>query len=47
LLFVEHLRRVADDQLAPAEAVRSYHGGLERAGIRPQRQLQDDLQLTA
>ena len=47
LLFVEHLRRVADEQLAPAEAVRSYHGGLERAGVQPQRGLKDDLQLTA
>jgi hypothetical protein len=47
LLFVQHLRAVADDQVAPAEAVRAYHGELERAGIRPLRTLQDDLQLTA
>jgi hypothetical protein len=47
LLFVQHLRAVADDQVAPAEAVRAYHGELARAGIRPLRTLQDDLQLTA
>ncbi len=47
LSFVEHLRAVADDQLPPDEAVRAYHGALQRLGIRPHRSLADDLVLTA
>ena len=46
LTFIEHLRAVADDQLEPAEAVKSYHGALQRAGISPRRSLADDLQQT-
>ena len=46
LSFIEHLRAVADDQIEPAEAVKSYHGGLQRLGIRPHRSLADDLQRT-
>ncbi len=44
--FIEHLRAVADGHLEPAEAVRSYHGALQRHGIRPMRSLEDDLQPT-
>jgi hypothetical protein len=44
LSFVRFLRAVADDQIAPAEAVRAYHGDLEKLGIRPLRTLEDDLQ---
>lgn len=44
LSFVKHLRAVADDQLEPAEAVRAYHGDLQKLGIPPQRSLADDLQ---
>ena len=43
LSFVEHLRRVADDQLLPAEAVRSYHDVLSRLKIKPHRSLYEDL----
>lgn len=46
LEFVRHLRRVADDELGAAEAVRSYHGSLERLGIRPHRSLAEDLAIT-
>jgi hypothetical protein len=46
LTFIEHLRAIADDQLQPAEAVRSYHGALQRLGIRPYRGLEDDLKST-
>jgi hypothetical protein len=46
LTFVGHLRAVADDQIAPDEAVRAYHGDLQKLGIRPFRSLEDDLQLT-
>ncbi len=46
LTFVEHLRAVADGHMQPAEAVRSYHGALQRLGIRPYRSLEDDMQNT-
>ncbi len=46
LSFIEHLRAVADDQMEPAEAVKSYHGALQRLGIHPHRSLADDLQRT-
>ena len=46
LAFVKHLRAVADDQLQPAEAVRSYHGELQRKNIKPLRSLDSDLALT-
>jgi hypothetical protein len=46
LEFVRHLRAVANDDLAPSEAVRSYHAVLEAAGIAPRRPLEDDLALT-
>jgi hypothetical protein len=47
LAFIEMLRLITDGKLSPEEAVRAYHGVLQGKGIRPQRQLQDDLQLTA
>ena len=43
LTFIEHLRGLADGQLEPAEAVRSYHAALRRLQIRPYRSLEDDL----
>jgi hypothetical protein len=46
LTFIKYLRAVADDQIAPQEAVRAYHGDLARLGIRPYRALQEDLQAT-
>ena len=46
LSFIQHLRAVADDQIGPDEAVRAYHGALQRLGIRPHRSLADDLQRT-
>jgi hypothetical protein len=46
LAFVQYLRAVADDQLQPEEAVKAYHGALEKLGIRPQRSLADDLKQT-
>ncbi len=44
LTFVRYLRAVADDQIDPKEAVRAYHGDLERLNIRPHRPLEEDLQ---
>jgi len=46
LTFVRYLRAIADGGLDAAEACRSYHADLERLGIRPNRPLDDDLQLT-
>jgi hypothetical protein len=46
LEFVRHLRAVADERLAAAEAVRSYHAVLARHGIGPHRSLDDDLAIT-
>jgi hypothetical protein len=46
LAFIEFLRRVVDGEIAPTEAVKAYHAVLQQAGIKPQRHLQQDLQLT-
>jgi hypothetical protein len=46
LAFVRYLRAVADDEIAPDEAVRAYHGDLAKLGIRPRRSLEEDLQRT-
>jgi len=46
LQFVKYLRAVADDQIGPEEAVRAYHGELQKAGIKPYRTLEHDLTRT-
>ena len=46
LTFVQILRAIADGQLGPEEAVREYHGRLQKAGIQPKRDLAEDLKLT-
>jgi hypothetical protein len=46
LEFIRHLRAVADDQMAPEEAVKSYHASLEKLGIKPYRALAEDSALT-
>ena len=45
--FIHYLRRIADGQIQPAEAVRAYHSDLQSRGIRTTRSLDIDLQLTA
>jgi hypothetical protein len=47
LSFVEHLRRVADDEILPAEAVKSYHSTLATLRIPPHRSINQDLELTS
>lgn len=47
LAFVRYLRAVADDQLAADEAVRGYHGELQKLGLTPHRPLDADLVRTA
>ena len=46
LSFVKYLRAVADDELGPEEAVRAYHGDLQKLGINPCRPLEEDLSKT-
>jgi hypothetical protein len=43
LSFVTYLRRLADGEMAPAEAVRAYHADLEKLKIHPARSLADDM----
>ncbi|HWB00843.1 MAG TPA: hypothetical protein VG713_20265 [Pirellulales bacterium] len=45
LAFVEFLRLIVDRVISPEEAVRAYHGVLEKLRIKPQRRLDDDLRL--
>jgi hypothetical protein len=45
LAFVRFLRLIADGEITAEEAVRAYHGVLEKLGVRPHRPLQEDLQL--
>ncbi|WP_342241476.1 hypothetical protein [Inquilinus sp. OTU3971] len=46
LAMVSFMRQVADGTIAPEEAVRAYHGELQKQGITPLRPLADDLQTT-
>jgi hypothetical protein len=45
LAFVEFLRLITDRVISPEEAVKAYHGVLQKLGIAPQRKLSDDMQL--
>src|SRR5262245_58212436 len=45
LAFIRFLRLIADGEVGPEEAVRAYHGVLQRLGTKPQRSLEDDLKL--
>lgn len=46
LTFIQHLRWLADGEIQPAEAVKSYHGALAKLKIQPYRRLEDDLAST-
>lgn len=46
LSFVSYLRRLADGEIDPAEATKAYHGDLQKLGIKPYRELKEDLQST-
>ncbi len=43
---VKMMRAVADGEIAPAEAVKAYHGHLQSRGLTPDRTLADDLEIT-
>ena len=47
LLFIQHLRWVADGALEASEAVRSYHAELQKRGIPSRRSVEDDSELTS
>ncbi|MFN5289900.1 MAG: hypothetical protein ACK5E4_07380 [Planctomycetia bacterium] len=46
LHFIRYLRLLADGQISPEEAVKAYHGDLQRLNIKPARSLSDDMRLT-
>jgi hypothetical protein len=46
LAMVATMRAVVDGTLSPQEAVRAYHGELQKQSIRPQRTLEDDSEVT-
>jgi hypothetical protein len=46
LAFIEMLRFITDGKVSPDEAVRAYHGVLQGKGIKPNRPLEKDLELT-
>jgi hypothetical protein len=45
LAFIHFLRLIADGEVQPEEAVSAYHGVLQQLSIKPQRTLENDLQL--
>src|SRR5687768_192427 len=46
LTFVTFLHAIANGKIAAGEAVRAYHGELEKLKIKPYRPLKDDMELT-
>jgi len=46
LAFVEMLRRIVDHQITAEDAVKAYHDALQKAKIKPQRSLAEDMQIT-
>ncbi|MGI6401048.1 MAG: hypothetical protein ACOX0A_02895 [Thermoguttaceae bacterium] len=46
LTFIKYLRAIAEGKIWPAEAVKAYHGDLEKLKIKPLRSLEDDLRKT-
>ncbi|MFO1039246.1 MAG: hypothetical protein U1E45_20575 [Geminicoccaceae bacterium] len=46
LAMVAMMRRVADGDIQPAEAVRAYHGEMQKAGVKPLRPLEQDVEIT-
>lgn len=46
LAMVAMMRRVASGDIQPAEAVKAYHGELQKAGIKPLRPLEQDSEIT-
>ena len=47
LAFVQFLRLIVDGVIGPVEAVKAYHAVLGKLGLRPHRELSEDLKLKA
>jgi hypothetical protein len=47
LTMVRYLRALADDAITAEEAVKAYHGDLQKLGIKPKRDLKADMELTS
>jgi hypothetical protein len=47
LTFITYLRAIADGQIGSQEAVRAYHGDLQKLKLAPHRELKSDLELTS
>jgi hypothetical protein len=47
LTFVKYLRAIADGQIKAEQAVKAYHGDLEKLKIKPIRALKEDMELTS
>src|SRR5438067_6180030 len=45
IAFIRFLRYLADGEISAEEAVRAYHGVLQQLGVKPQRPLEEDMQL--
>ena len=45
LAFIHFLRYIASGDISAEEAVRGYHGVLQKLGIKPHRSLEEDMQL--
>ena len=45
LAFVQFLRLIADGEISAEEAVKAYHGVLQRLGVKPHREFKDDMVL--
>lgn len=43
--FIRFLRLIADGEITAEEAVKAYHGVLQRLGVKPHRSLEDDMVL--
>ncbi len=43
--FIRFLRLIADGEITAEDAVRAYHGVLQKLGVKPQRSLEDDMKL--
>jgi hypothetical protein len=46
LTFIEMLRHIVEHEITAEEAVKAYHGALGKLGIRPFRDLAEDMKLT-
>src|SRR5262249_23171587 len=45
LAFIHLLRYVADGEISPEEAVRAYHGVLQKLNVKPHRSVKEDMTL--